>query len=183
MKRLYNTTEEAARLHCEIFQVQELLLEELSKEFPNSDISFHLFENASLEAEIVDEIDINGEGIKIVTFSNGRTILNTTPYTISFDDNGKVVKVPPCGFLLNSTVSNEKISDIFTTTKYIGNQEGYKFLEAVKELEEEIVVVGSIAAAQAYPRLVVAMTAMKGYEKAAPAKKRMNPNLFTIFMK
>lgn len=183
MKRIYNTSEEAARLNCEIFEVQELLLEELSKEFPNSDISFHLFENATLEAEIVDEIDINGEGIKVVTFSNGRTILNTTPYTISFDDNGKVVKVPPCGFLLNSTVSEEKVSDIYTTTKYIGNQKGFKFLESVKELDEDIIIVGSIVSAQAYPKLVVAMTAMKGYEKVAPAKKRMNPNLFTIFMK
>lgn len=183
MKRTYSTGEEADRLKCEIFEVQEILLEELSKEFPNSEITFHLFENATLEAEIIDEIEINGEGIKVVTFSNGRTIMNTTPYTISFDDNGKVVKVPSCGFLLNSTVSEEKVSDIFTTTKYIGNQEGFRFLDSVKELDENIVIVGSIVSAQAYPRKVVAMCAMKGYEKAAPAKKRMNPNLFTIFMK
>jgi len=183
MKRIYNTAEEAVRLNCEIFEVQEILLEELSKEFPDSEINFQIFENANLEAEIIDEIQVNGEGIKVVTFSTGRTILNTTPYTISFDDDGKGVKVPSCGFLLNSTVSEEKVSDIFTTTKYIGNQEGFRFLEAVKEIDENIIIVGSIVSAQAYPRKVVAMCAMKGYEKAAPGKKRMNPNLFTIFMK
>ena len=183
MKRTYDTGEEAIRLNCEIFEVQEMLLEELSKEFPNAEITFHLFENASLEAEIIDEIEINGEGIKVITFSNGRAIINTTPYTISFDDNGKGVKVPPCGFLLNSTISEEKISDVFTTTKYIGNKEGFNFLDAVKEIDENIIIVGSIVSAQAYPRKVVAMKAMKGYEKAAPGKKRMNPNLYTIFMK
>ncbi|MBC8063045.1 MAG: hypothetical protein H7Y18_20630 [Clostridiaceae bacterium] len=183
MKKTYNISEEAVRLECEIFEVQEILLDELSKEFPNSEISFQLFENATLEAEIIDEIQVNGEGIKVITFSNGRTILNTTPYTMSFDDNGKGVKVPPCGFLLNSTVSEEKVSDIFITTKYIGNQEGFRFLDAVKEINEDIIIVGSIVSAQAYPRRVVAMCAMKGYEKAAPGKKRMNPNLFTIFMK
>ena len=183
MKRIYNTTEEAKRLKCEIFEVQEVLLEELSKEFPNSEITFQLFENASLEAEIIEELEINGEGIKVIAFSNGRTIMNTTPYTMSFDDNGKGVKVPPCGFLLNSTTSEEKISDIYITTKYIGNQEGFNFLDAVKEINENIIIVGSIVSAQAYPRRVVAMKAMKGYEKAAPGKKRMNPNLFTIFMK
>jgi len=183
MKRTYDTGEEASRLNCEIFEVQEMLLEELSKEFPNAEITFHLFENANLEAEIIDEIEINGEGIKVITFSNGRTIINTTPYTISFDDNGKGVKVPPSGFLLNSTISEEKISDIFMTTKYIGNKEGYNFLDGVKEIDENIIIVGSIVSAQAYPRKVVAMKAMKGYEKAAPGKKRMNPNLFTIFMK
>ena len=183
MKRTYNTGEEAARLKCEIFEVQEILIEELSKEFPNSEITFQIFENATLEAEIIDEIEVNGQGIKVVTFSNGRTIMNTTPYTISFDDNGKGVKVPSCGFLLNSTVSEEKVSDIFITTKYIGNQLGFKFLDAVKEIDENIIIVGSIVSAQAYPRKVVAMSAMKGYEKAAPGKKRMNTNLFTIFMK
>ena len=183
MKRTYNTGEEAVRLECEIFEVQEILLEELSKEFPNSEIIFKLFENATLEAEIIDEIEVNGEGIKVVMLSNGKTIMNTTPYTISFDDNNKGVKVPPCGFLLNSTISEEKISDIYITTKYIGNQEGFKFLDAVKEIDENIIIVGSIVSAQAYPRRVVAMKAMKGYEKAAPGKKRMNPNLFTIFMK
>ena len=183
MQRTYNTAEEAARLNCEIFEVSEILLEELSKEFPNSEITFQLFENATLEALIVDEIEVNGQGIKVVTFSNGKTIINTTPYTISFDDNGKGVKVPSCGFLLNSTVSQEKVSDIFTTTKYIGNQEGFKFLDLVKEIDENIIIIGSIVSAQAYPRKVVAMNAMKGYEKAAPGKKRMNPNLFTIFMK
>lgn len=44
-------------------------------------------------------------------------------------------------------------------------------------------IVGSIIAAQAYPGEVVAMTPAPGYERVAPAEKRMNPHKFTIFVK
>ena len=43
------------------------------------------------------------------------------------------------------------------------------------------IVVGSIIAAQAFPKTVVAMTPVPGYERVPSNQKRMNPDKFTVF--
>jgi len=45
---------------------------------------------------------------------------------------------------------------------------------------ENILLIGSIIAAQSYPG-VLAMVPAPGYERVPPAEKRMRPDKFTIF--
>ena len=66
-------------------------------------------------------------------------------------------------------------------TKFTGNDEGRAIIAAMKAANPDAVIVGSIIAAQAYPGEVVAMTPLPGYERVAPAEKRMNPHKFTTF--
>lgn len=42
-------------------------------------------------------------------------------------------------------------------------------------------IIGSIIAAKAFPGVVFGMTPAKGFERVAPAEKRMNPSKFTTF--
>ena len=66
----------------------------------------------------------------------------------------------------------------FVKTNFVGDDSGKAVINAVPQC---VLIVGSIIAAQAYPGLVVAMTPAPGYERVAPAEKRMNPDKFTVF--
>ena len=62
--------------------------------------------------------------------------------------------------------------------------EGVRIIQEIKDsiLEKKnILIIGSIVAAQAYPGQVVAMTPAPGYERVPVDQKRMNPDKFTIF--
>lgn len=122
-------------------------------------------------------------------FKNNVVICNTTPHAITIQDvDGTLVSVQP-ERLLNATAVEERVSDLFVTTKFVGTKEGE---EVISEIEAEfkaqygdnatLIIVGSIIAAQAYKGKVVGMTPVPGYERVAPAEKRMRCDKFTVFM-
>ena len=115
---------------------------------------------------------------------DGVMIFNTTPHPISFGV-GDEVKEVPTSVLINASSSEEVVKVEggvqFVRTKFTGNEEGHALIAAMKEAYPEAIIVGSIIAAQAYPGEVVAMTPLPGYERVAPAEKRMNPRKFTTF--
>ncbi len=121
-------------------------------------------------------------------FLNGVVICNTTPHAITIQNmDGTLVSVQP-EHLLNATAVEEKVSDLFVTTKFVGTAEGEQI---ISEIESEfkaqygddstLVIVGSIIAAQAYRGKVVGMTPVPGYERVAPAEKQMRCDKFTVF--
>ncbi len=119
------------------------------------------------------------------TVVDGVSIFNTTPHAINFGVGDEVKEVPTSGVLINATASEEVVASEggvdFVRTKFTGNDEGRAIIAAMKAANPDAVIVGSIIAAQAYPGEVVAMTPLPGYERVAPAEKRMNPHKFTTF--
>ena len=129
------------------------------------------------------------EKIKMVTV-DGVEIVNTTPHEITFGVVGaegevKAINVEPCGALINAKATSHVVEErgaiSFMKTTFEGGAEGAALIEEIKAAYPQAVIVGSIIAAQAYPGDVVGMCPLPGYERVAPAEKRMDPHKFTIF--
>ena len=119
---------------------------------------------------------------------SGISVVNTTPHEITFfeegnEDNKEVV--PPCGVSVSAQISETVVAEVgkvtFVTTRFKADAEMREILQKVKNLYPDVVVIGSIIAAQAFPGLVVAMVAAPGFERVAPSEKRMLQNKFTTF--
>ena len=115
---------------------------------------------------------------------DGVVIVNTTPHPLSFGVGDEVVSVP------TSTLVNAKATETlartedgveFVKTVFEGTPEGEEVISKILQECPGAVIVGSIIAAQAYPGKVFGMTPLPGYERVAPAEKRMNPHKFTTF--
>lgn len=108
----------------------------------------------------------------------GVLLVNTTPHPITFEEAGVPVSVPTSK-LLNARAVEESAGEFggvsFVKTSFVGTPEGEALIEAIRQEAPDAVIVGSIIAAQAFPGKVVAMTPMPGFERVAPAEKRMNP--------
>ena len=120
-------------------------------------------------------------------FSNGVAVVNTTPHPITFQDGAGTVTVPASQeLLLNAGPAEQAVDDLLVKTSFSGSSEGMKIIDAIQgtpmpEGARRRLIVGSIIAAQAYPGLVVAMTPAPGYERVAPAEKRMSVSKFTVY--
>lgn len=117
------------------------------------------------------------------TLPNGITVFNATPHAIRFwrDDWSESLEIET-DVLINAkpveTLVKTENNVQFVKTDFVGDDTGKAVIEAVPQ---GVLIVGSIIAAQAYPGKVVAMTPAPGYERVAPAEKRMNPDKFTVF--
>lgn len=119
------------------------------------------------------------------TLPNGVTIFNATPHPLRFWKEGwdEPIEVEPDEVISASVEEVEEWNEdgvSFVRTIFLPTEEGEKIVQAAYEYGADIVV-GSIIAAQAYPESVFAMTPAPGYERVAPAQKRMNPDKFTVF--
>ena len=114
-------------------------------------------------------------------------IVNTTPHPINFWLNGLNVVVPTSGIVINAKPEEREIENrdgmTFVETVFIGTDEGRADIAAIKRAwpVRELVIVGSIIAAQAYPGDVAAMVPAPGFERVPPAEKRMRADKFTIY--
>lgn len=128
------------------------------------------------------------------TLPNGLTIFNATPHTIRFwrEDWPEPVEVEPDA-LVNARIEDSdagvpfrfvnrirREQTRFVTPTFVGTEEGRSVVRHAYDSGADLVV-GSIIASQAYPGDVVAMTPAPGYERVAPAEKRMNPDKFTVY--
>lgn len=120
-------------------------------------------------------------------FSNGVAVVNTTPHPISFLDGEQVITVPSSSdLIINASPCEEKLDEILVKTIFLPTEEGSDIIRAISEVPmpegaSRRVVIGSIIAAQAYSGMVVAMTPAPGYERVAPAEKRMSISKFTVY--
>lgn len=127
------------------------------------------------------------ENIKFVKIE-GKVVVNTTPHDINFDIDGEVVTVPKSGVILNAKPEEIQVGEDLVETRFVGTPEGEALIEEIKAQHAAsedagltLRIIGSIIAAQAYAGEVVAMTPAPGFERVAPAEKRMNPRKFTIY--
>ena len=119
-----------------------------------------------------------------------KVVFNTTPHPITFLKKEEVITIPSDKkFLLNARVEEHKVSADLVTSRFVGSDEGRRLIADIETWAKAqypgyaLRIIGSIIAAQAYPGQVVGMTPAPGYERVAPAEKRMSLNKFTVFMK
>lgn len=122
--------------------------------------------------------------INFVEFSNNVVVVNTTSHSVIMQDvDGTLVFVPTSIHIK----AEEKQFSRFVKTEFVGTDIGKQNIADIKSAFASegkngiLVIVGSIIAAQAYPGEVVAMTPVEGFERVAPAEKRMRCDKFTTF--
>ena len=119
------------------------------------------------------------------TLSNGVTIVNVTPHDLTFATaSGDLETAPKSGVIISATateVTEVENGVTFSTPTFIPSAEGEQALAAISAACPGAIVVGSLIAAQAYRGRVVGMVAAPGYERVAPAEKRMDPAKFARF--
>lgn len=116
-------------------------------------------------------------------FNNGVVVLNATPHDINFEKDGIVVTIPS-SIIINARPMEEKVDDLLVKTTFVGTPEGSNAIRVIESTFREsgipgrLVIVGSVIAMNAFPGKVFGMTPMPGFERVAPAEKRMNPSKF-----
>lgn len=117
-----------------------------------------------------------------------KVVVNTTPHPITFALGDGVAIVPNAKeALLNARAVEEVVSDDLVRTNFVGTDEGSDLITDIQNWAAEmhpgktLRIIGSIIAAQAYPGAVVGMTPAPGFERVAPAEKRMSLEKFTTF--
>lgn len=134
-------------------------------------------------------IKINAETeISATIFDNNVCVVNTTPHPINMQNtDGELVTVPCSGILLNAKAVEKQVNSLLVKTEFVGTEEGKQSISAIETAfhslckDETLIIVGSIIAAQAYPGKVFGLTPVPGYERVAPAEKRMRCDKFTTF--
>lgn len=121
-----------------------------------------------------------------VTKIEGRVYINTTPHEIVLrTPSGKDCVVPPSGVLINARAVEEPAGGRdgvqFVRTRFVADEASAQVLEELEQKYPGAFVIGSIIAAQAFPGRVLAMVPVPGYERVAPAEKRMRADKFTVF--
>jgi hypothetical protein len=123
--------------------------------------------------------------LKAIVFSNGVRVINCTPHTLVFRDGEVDVTVEPCGVLVNAraieTPAGKAGEAQLVKTQFLTTPQGEDELAEIETGVPGALVVGSIISAQAYPGRVVGMTPAPGFERVAPAEKRMSTVKFTVF--
>ncbi len=128
---------------------------------------------------------------------DGKTVVNTTPHPLNFlNQEGETVVVPSSvapgertsSWLVNAQAVEEKVGADLVRTVFIGTPEGEAILDAIEtwareEGHDNLRIIGSIIAAQAYPGRVLGMCPAPGFERVAPAEKRMTTQKFTVYTK
>lgn len=115
-------------------------------------------------------------------------VVNTTPHTITMvtSDLSTQVQVQVSGVLINATATTTPVDSGITGVKYqktqfIPDVNTLRTLKDFKSQYPDVVVIGSLIAAQAYPGLVVAMVAHPDYMRVAPQDKKMLIDTYTVY--
>lgn len=113
-------------------------------------------------------------------------ILNTTRHSIRFQSQtGELIEVPSSGWLISAQPQEVEAGSCgparLVKTVFVADPATQTKLETYREANPEVVVAGSMIAAQAYPGLVYAVTPAPGFERVSVEEKRMNPLKWTTF--
>jgi len=98
----------------------------------------------------------------------------------------KPIEVSPSGVVINARPVEQPIGlhpcgAELVQTKFVATEEEERKLDILEQKYPNAIIVGSIIAAQAFPGRVFALVPAPGFERVAPAEKRMLPNKFTSF--
>lgn len=121
------------------------------------------------------------------TTIDGVNILNATPHPIRFQSQvtGEIITVEMSGYKLKANAVETTVSTGVVTlvkTVFVASDEGLDELENIQAYRiPNLMIVGSIISAQAFPGSVVGMVPVPGTERAAPQDKLYLPNKFTTF--
>ena len=124
-----------------------------------------------------------------------KCIVNTTPHPINFvNREGKTITIPSSvapgektsPWVVNARAIEEKVGKDLVRTVFEGTTEGKHILDQIETWAHEkgfenLRVIGSIIAAQAYPGRVLGMCPAPGFERVPPAEKRMSTQKFTVY--
>lgn len=120
------------------------------------------------------------------SFNNGVTVVNCTPHPLSFQSPEGEKVVVPCSvpegqrtgiLVINAKAVETKVSEFKVKTVFESTLDGDTILAAIEDVfagQENVMVVGSIIAMNAYPGKVVGMTPAPGFERVPPADKLMS---------
>ena len=119
-------------------------------------------------------------------FSNGVAVINCTPHPIRFQDGENLIEVAPCGATLKAatmeTIAGQVGAANLVRTEFVRSPEGDAELAAIRgEIGPDVLIVGSIISAQAWPGQVVGSTPAPGFERVPPDQKRARTDKFTTF--
>jgi hypothetical protein len=122
---------------------------------------------------------------KVGRFASGVGVLNCTPHPVTFLDGANTVIVEPCGAKINARAveaeAGKKGTVVLVRTEFQQTDDCLAELAEITEKAPDVLVIGSIISAQAYPGRVLAMTPAPGFERVPPEQKRMSTTKFTIF--
>jgi len=128
-------------------------------------------------------------------FKNGVCVVNTTPHSLTMQEiTGELVSVPSSPeYLVNAQVVEAQTENpLFVTPTYKGTDKGIALIAHIEDwfqfhVSEEafpadavLVIVGSAIAMQAYKGKIAGLCPVPGYERVAPAEKRMRCDKFSI---
>lgn len=126
------------------------------------------------------------------TFANGITVVNATPHPLSFQDiNGDKVIVPtsvPAGersgpLVINARAMETQVSPYLVKTVFLATPEGEAIIKAINDEydgEQNVMIVGSMIAVNAFPGKVVGLCPAPGFERVPPQDKLMRCDKFTV---
>jgi len=110
--------------------------------------------------------------------------VNTTPHQITFLVNGEDVVIPPSGVLINAAVDEEIVVEngiMFSKPRFVPEPASEAILQELVREYPDILVLGSIIAAQAYPGKVLGLCPAPGFERVPVQDKRMHASKFTRY--
>lgn len=117
-----------------------------------------------------------------------KNIVNVTPHGLTFQCNtsGVCYTLEPSGIVINATPVEQECAPhscgaILVRTAFVASAAEEAKVALLEQSNPGAVLVGSIIAAQAFPGRVLAMVPAPGFERVAPAEKRMQDNKFTTF--
>lgn len=116
------------------------------------------------------------------------SVVNTTPHAVCMvsSDCSLQTTVPVSGVLINAKAVTSQVDSGISGVKYqhtsfVADQDTMDTLKAFKTQYPDVVIIGSLIAAQAYPGLVVAMVAHPDYMRVAPQDKKMLIDTYTVY--
>ncbi len=124
-----------------------------------------------------------------------KSVVNTTPHVINFrclSVDGKTVDIGLLNsesVLLNAAVHEEVVGDDLVTTVFTPSPDGEKIINKIEEIwandpdlkGSSLRIIGSIIACQAYPGKCQGMVPYPGFERVAPAEKRVRLDKFNVY--
>ena len=117
-----------------------------------------------------------------------KKIVNTTPHSVRMTDleTGEVYEVPSCGTLINAKPIEEPAGKHtsgaeLARVKFTADPQVEEVLADLERENPDAIIIGSIIAAQGFPGRVFGLIATPGFERVAPAEKRMRDDKFTAF--
>jgi len=117
---------------------------------------------------------------KIYEFSNGNRVINVTPHTLAFVDGDETKFIEPSGLLVSAKLIKVNVSGPFVTEKCVGDDYGAMIIQQIKEIDCDVIIIGSSVAAGAFPMKVAAACEIEGYKSVPKGQRKYSVDEFRV---